>query len=115
RQTSWLHTLPPVPNPPSASFNPPLPCPGQSLRAVPPPCRGARAGSRINVVDPTWSSNGRTAMKAKGFTLIELLIVMALIGLLATIAIPRLANTKERAPLAAMKSDLRNLVTVQEP
>jgi prepilin-type N-terminal cleavage/methylation domain-containing protein len=54
------------------------------------------------------------AMKTKGFTLIELLIVMALIGLLATIAIPRLANTKERAQLAAMKSDLRNLVTAQE-
>src|SRR2546425_6280613 len=53
-------------------------------------------------------------MKTKGFTLIELLIVMALIGLLATIAIPRLANTKERAQLAAMKSDLRNLVTAEE-
>jgi len=53
-------------------------------------------------------------MRRTGFTLIELLIVMAMIGLLATIAIPRLANTKGRAQLATMKSDLRNLVTVEE-
>lgn len=53
-------------------------------------------------------------MRRNGFTLIELVIVMAIIGLLATIAIPRLTNTKGRAQLAAMKSDLRNLVTVQE-
>ena len=61
----------------------------------------------------TWRG-GLVALKGNGFTLIELLIVMALIGLLATIAIPRLANTKERAQVAALKSDLRNLVTVQE-
>jgi len=50
----------------------------------------------------------------KGFTLIELLIVVVIIGILAAIAIPKFANTKEKAYLAAMKSDLRNLVTAQE-
>jgi prepilin-type N-terminal cleavage/methylation domain-containing protein len=53
-------------------------------------------------------------MKRAGFTLLELLIVMALIGLIAVMAIPKLSNMRERATLAAMKSDLRNLVNVEE-
>jgi type IV pilus assembly protein PilA len=53
-------------------------------------------------------------MKRTGFTLIELLVVMALIGLVATIAVPKLMNTKGRARIAAMKSDLHNLVTAEE-
>ncbi|HEV8305568.1 MAG TPA: type II secretion system protein [Gemmatimonadales bacterium] len=53
-------------------------------------------------------------MNRKGFTLIELLIVVVIIGILAAIAIPKFANTKEKAYLASMKSDLRNLVTAQE-
>jgi prepilin-type N-terminal cleavage/methylation domain-containing protein len=50
----------------------------------------------------------------KGFTLIELLIVVVIIGILAAIAIPKFANTKEKAVVAAMKSDLRNLAGTQE-
>ena len=50
----------------------------------------------------------------KGFTLIELLIVVVIIGILASIAIPKFANTKEKAYIASMKSDLRNLITAQE-
>jgi prepilin-type N-terminal cleavage/methylation domain-containing protein len=49
-----------------------------------------------------------------GFTLIELLIVVVIIGILASIAIPKFGSTKEKAYLAAMKTDLRNLVGVQE-
>src|SRR2546425_9768441 len=57
---------------------------------------------------------GDVQMNRKGFTLIELLIVVVIIGILAAIAIPKFANTKEKAYLASMKSDLRNLVTAEE-
>ncbi|MEJ7812530.1 MAG: prepilin-type N-terminal cleavage/methylation domain-containing protein, partial [Gemmatimonadaceae bacterium] len=41
----------------------------------------------------------------KGFTLIELLIVVVIIGILASIAIPKFATTKEKAYIATMKTD----------
>jgi type IV pilus assembly protein PilA len=65
----------------------------------------------------TQSANrpGRRAGTGRaGFTLIELLIVVVIIGILAAIAIPKFASTKEKSYLATMKSDLRNLVVAQE-
>ena len=49
-----------------------------------------------------------------GFTLIELLIVVVIIGLLSAIAIPKFAATKDKAKLASVKTDLRNLMTAEE-
>jgi prepilin-type N-terminal cleavage/methylation domain-containing protein len=54
------------------------------------------------------------ARHQNGFTLIELLIVVLIIGILASIAIPKFGGTKENAYMASMKSDLRNLITAQE-
>jgi prepilin-type N-terminal cleavage/methylation domain-containing protein len=51
---------------------------------------------------------------SRGFTLIELLIVVVIIGVLAAIAIPKFSNTKEKAYVASMKSDLRNLAVYEE-
>ncbi len=53
-------------------------------------------------------------MDKRGFSLIELLIAMVIIGLVASIGIPRWASTKERAYVASLKYDLRNLATYEE-
>lgn len=48
-----------------------------------------------------------------GFTLIELLVVMIVLAILAGIVIPRFFSTKERAFVATLRSDLRNLTVAQ--
>lgn len=53
-------------------------------------------------------------MKKKGFTLIELLIVVAIIGILASIAVPNFANALNRARVSRAKSDLKTLATALE-
>ena len=54
------------------------------------------------------------SMGRRGFTLIELLMVVVIIAILASIAIPKFASTKEKAYVSKMISDLRNLATAQE-
>ena len=53
-------------------------------------------------------------MKKRGFTLIELLIVVVIIGILASIAIPKFSSVRDKAFMAAVKADLRNLANLQD-
>lgn len=49
-----------------------------------------------------------------GFTLVEMMIVLVLISILSAIATVTLGNSSNRAYIAAMQSDLRNVATAQE-
>jgi type IV pilus assembly protein PilA len=50
----------------------------------------------------------------RGFTLIELLIVIVIIGIMAMIALPKFRETRGKAFASTMRSDLKNLASMQE-
>ena len=49
----------------------------------------------------------RRRHRQTGFTLLELIIVVAVIGILATIAMPKLLHTPDKAKEAVLRTDLR--------
>ncbi|MBU1147034.1 MAG: prepilin-type N-terminal cleavage/methylation domain-containing protein, partial [Candidatus Omnitrophica bacterium] len=49
---------------------------------------------------------------SKGFTLIELMLVVIIIGVLASLVVPRLVGRSEEARIAAAKADINANISV---
>lgn len=50
-------------------------------------------------------------MRARGFSLIELVFVIVILGIIASIAIPKLSITRSSAQFAAVNADIQSIIS----
>ena len=60
------------------------------------------------------SAKRRKPLGTAGFTLIELMVVATTLGILASIALARFDGVREKAYIATIQSDLKNIAYAQE-
>lgn len=54
-------------------------------------------------------ASSKNVKRNEGFTLVELVIVIAIIGLLVAIAVPRMADARKKAAIATHNANVRTL------
>jgi type IV pilus assembly protein PilA len=71
-------------------------------------------GEYLGRENPPISVERKMTANKNGFTLIEVLIVAVIVGVLAGVAVPRYAGSKEKAHVAAMLADLHTVAIYEE-
>jgi len=62
-----------------------------------------------NIIEKDSEKNVRTIFRRSGFTLIEMIVIIAIIGILAMITLPKLANSIRAANEGATKGKLASI------